>query len=41
LIDGIVDSLPFKMRQREFPKVDNSQKATLNGRLALVHANGD
>jgi len=42
LIDGIVDSLPFRMREREIPKVDSSQKAVLNGRSALIHApNGD
>jgi hypothetical protein len=42
LIDGIVDSLPFQMREREIPKVDSSQKAAVNGRSALIHAaNGD
>jgi hypothetical protein len=40
LIDGIVDSAPFQMRQRELPKVDTTQKA--DSRPASVHGpNGE
>jgi mono/diheme cytochrome c family protein len=40
VIDGIVDSAPFQMRQRELPKVDTTQKA--DAKPASVHGpNGE
>jgi hypothetical protein len=38
LIDGIVDSAPFQMRQRELPKADTNQKADSKApSLAPIH----
>jgi hypothetical protein len=39
LIDGIVDSAPFQMRQRELPKADTNQKA--DSKAANHGPNGD
>jgi mono/diheme cytochrome c family protein/PAS domain-containing protein len=42
VVDGIVDSAPFQMRQREVTKVDTNQRAMEDGRPASVHGpNGE
>jgi hypothetical protein len=37
VVDGIVNSAPFQMRQREVAKSDTSRKAAVNGRPASIH----
>jgi hypothetical protein len=42
VIDGIVNSFPFQMRQREIPAGSTIQKATLNSTLSPTHqTNGE
>jgi hypothetical protein len=41
VIDGIVDSAPFQMRQREVPKVDTNQKANVTGPASVHGPNGE